>query len=159
MVDSTQKPSGLWRLLHTGMVWSDLHFRKKLPDDFMENKLEGENGNKERQCEAVAITPVKNAESLKPDWTVGNTSRRRRRMRLRRWLDMTRWLSRYGHWGKGWWQRWLSSRGLGSWVEGGAVLLGGNEGWDARLGENAVTVLAPRRMMSWRRSRISYPWE
>lgn len=40
---------------------------KKLPDDFMENKLEGENGNKERQCEAVAITPVKNAESLKPD--------------------------------------------------------------------------------------------
>lgn len=50
-------------------------------------------------------------------------------------------------------------QGLGSWVEGGAVLLGGKEGWDARLGKNAVTVLAPRRMMSWRRSRVSYPWE
>lgn len=80
---------------------------------------------------------------------------------VRRWLDVIWWLSRYGHWGKGWWQRWLSSPGLGQLARWREVpsSSAGKEGWDARFGRKAVTVLVPRRMTSWQRSGSSYPWE
>lgn len=59
-LDSAQKPSGHWRLLNKGMAWSDLHLEKNP----LENKLEGQDWNQERQCAAIDIIPVKNADGL-----------------------------------------------------------------------------------------------